>query len=214
MQLDILGALTPAMAPVILIFFFLALFDSVGTLVAVAGQAGLMRDGRLPRAKEALLADAVGTVAGATLGTSTVTAYIESATGVAAGGRTGLASLVTAAFLLLSLFFSPLVRMIGGGYQVAQGVVLYPVVAPALILVGTLMMREVRHIDWDDPVEAVPAFLTMVIMPLAVSITEGIAFGLVAAVLLKAATGRGRELHWLTYVFAALFVLRYAFLRG
>jgi AGZA family xanthine/uracil permease-like MFS transporter len=214
MQLDILGALTPAMAPVILIFFFLALFDSVGTLVAVAGQAGLMRDGRLPRAKEALLADAVGTVAGATLGTSTVTAYIESATGVAAGGRTGLASLVTAAFLLLSLFFSPLVRMIGGGYQVAQGVVLYPVVAPALILVGTLMMREVRHIDWDDPVEAVPAFLTMVIMPLAVSITEGIAFGLVAAVLLKAATGRGRELHWLIYVFAALFVLRYAFLRG
>ena len=214
MQLDILGALTPAMAPVILIFFFLALFDSVGTLVAVAGQAGLMRDGRLPRAREALLADAAGTVAGATLGTSTVTAYIESATGVAAGGRTGLASLVTAAFLLLSLFFSPLVRMIGGGYQVAQGVVLYPVVAPALILVGTLMMREVRHIDWDDPVEALPAFLTMVIMPLAVSITEGIAFGLVAAVLLKAATGRGRELHWLIYVFAALFVLRYAFLRG
>jgi AGZA family xanthine/uracil permease-like MFS transporter len=214
MQLDILGALTPAMAPVILIFFFLALFDSVGTLVAVAGQAGLMRDGRLPRAREALLADAVGTVAGATLGTSTVTAYIESATGVAAGGRTGLASLVTAAFLLLSLLFSPLVRMIGGGYQVAQGVVLYPVVAPALILVGTLMMREVRHIDWDDPVEAVPAFLTMVIMPLAVSITEGIAFGLVAAVLLKAAAGRGRELHWLIYVFAVLFVLRYAFLRG
>jgi AGZA family xanthine/uracil permease-like MFS transporter len=214
MQLDIRGALTPALAPVILIFFFLALFDSVGTLVGVAGQAGLMREGRLPRAKEALLADAVGTVAGAALGTSTVTAYIESATGVAAGGRTGLASLVTAAFLLLSLFFSPLVRMIGGGYQVAQGVVLYPVVAPALILVGTLMMREVRHIDWDDPVEAVPAFLTMVIMPLAVSITEGIAFGLVAAVLLKAAVGRGRELHWLIYVFAVLFVLRYAFLRG
>ena len=214
LQLDVRGALTPALAPVILIFFFLALFDSVGTLVGVAGQAGLMREGRLPRAREALLADAVGTVAGAALGTSTVTAYIESATGVAAGGRTGLASLVTAALLLLSLFFSPLVRMIGGGCQVAQGVVLYPVVAPALILVGTLMMREVRHIEWDDPVEAVPAFLTMMIMPLAVSITEGIAFGLVAAVLLKGATGRGRELHWLIYVFAILFVLRYVFLRG
>jgi AGZA family xanthine/uracil permease-like MFS transporter len=214
MQLDVRGALTPALAPVILIFFFLALFDSVGTLVGVAGQAGLMRDGQLPRAKQALLADAVGTVAGAALGTSTVTAYIESATGVAAGGRTGLASLVTAVFLLLSLFFSPLVRMIGGGCQVAQGVVLYPVVAPALILVGTLMMREVRHIEWDDPVESVPAFLTMIVMPLAVSITEGIAFGLIAAVLLKAATGRGRELHWLIYVFAFLFVLRYAFLRG
>ena len=214
MQLDVRGALTPALAPVILIFFFLALFDSVGTLVGVAGQAGLMRGGRLPRAREALLADAVGTVAGAALGTSTVTAYIESATGVAAGGRTGLASVVTAALLLLSLFFAPLVRMIGGGYHLAEGVVLYPVVAPALILVGTLMMREVRHVDWDDPVEAVPAFLTLIIMPLAVSITEGIAFGLVAAVLLKLVTGRGRELHWLIYVFAVLFVLRYAFLRG
>jgi AGZA family xanthine/uracil permease-like MFS transporter len=214
MQLDVRGALTPALAPVILIFFFLALFDSVGTLVGVAGQAGLMRGGRLPRAREALLADAVGTVAGAAMGTSTVTAYIESATGVAAGGRTGLASVVTAALLLLSLFFAPLVRMIGGGYHLAEGVVLYPVVAPALILVGTLMMREVRHVDWDDPVEAVPAFLTLIIMPLAVSITEGIAFGLVAAVLLKLVTGRGRELHWLIYVFAVLFVLRYAFLRG
>jgi len=214
LKLDIAGALSPALWPVILIFFFLALFDSVGTLVGVAGQAGLLVNGTLPRARQALLADAVGTVAGAGLGTSTVTAYIESATGVAAGGRTGLASVVTALLLLASLFFSPLVRMIGGGYDAGQGIVLYPVVAPALILVGTLMMREVRHIGWEDPTEAVPAFLTMIVMPLAMSITEGIAFGFVSAVLLKLATRRGDELHWLIYVFAVLFVLRYALLRG
>jgi AGZA family xanthine/uracil permease-like MFS transporter len=213
LQLDLAAALTLRLAPVILIFFFLALFDSVGTLVGVAGQAGLMRDGRLPRAREALLADAVGTVAGATLGTSTVTAYIESATGVAAGGRTGLASVVTAALLLLSLFFAPLVRMIGGGYVTPSGVTLYPVVAPALVIVGTLMMRETRHIAWDDPTESLPAFLTLLVMPLAVSITEGIAFGFLAIAALKLATGRGRELHWLVYLFAVLFVLRYAWLR-
>lgn len=210
LQLDVRAALAPRLAPVIVIFFFLALFDSVGTLVAVAGQAGLMRDGQLPRAREALLADAVGTVAGAALGTSTVTAYIESATGVAAGGRTGLAGVVTAALLLLSLFFSPLVRMIGGGFTTAEGVTLYPVVAPALILVGTLMMRETRRIAWDDPTDAIPAFLTLIVMPFAVSITEGIAFGFVAIAVLKLATGRGRELHWLVYLFAVLFVLRYA----
>jgi AGZA family xanthine/uracil permease-like MFS transporter len=214
LKLDIAAALSPALWPVILIFFFLALFDSVGTLVGVAGQAGLLVHGTLPRARQALLADAVGTVAGAGLGTSTVTAYIESATGVAAGGRTGLASVVTAFLLLASLFFSPLVRMIGGGYDAGQGLVLYPVVAPALILVGTLMMREVRHIGWEDPTEAVPAFLTMIVMPLAMSITEGIAFGFISAVLLKVATRRGGELHWLIYVFAALFVFRYALLRG
>jgi AGZA family xanthine/uracil permease-like MFS transporter len=213
LQFDVVAALSPHLAPVILIFFFLALFDSVGTLVGVAGQAGLMREGALPRARQALLADATGTVIGAGLGTSTVTAYIESATGVAAGGRTGLASVVTAGLLFLALFFAPLVRMIGGGYQVGSGPLLYPVVAPALVLVGTLMMREVRRIDWDDPTEAVPAFLTMIVMPLAVSITEGIAFGFIAASILKVARGRWRELHWLIYLFAVLFLLRYALLR-
>jgi AGZA family xanthine/uracil permease-like MFS transporter len=214
LQLDVRAALTPQLAPVIVIFFFLALFDSVGTLVGVAAQAGLLRDGHLPRAREALLADAVGTVAGAALGTSTVTAYIESATGVAAGGRTGLASVVTAGLLLLSLLFAPLVRMIGGGYAAPGGITLYPVVAPALVLVGTLMMRETRSIAWDDPTEAIPAFLTLIVMPLAMSITEGIAFGFIAIALLKLATGRGRELHWLVYLFAVLFMMRYGWLRA
>lgn len=212
LKLDVLGALSPAMLPVIFVFFFLALFDSVGTLVGVANQAGLMRGGTLPRARQALLADAVGTVIGAGLGTSTVTAYIESSTGVAAGGRTGLANVVTAAMFIVALFLYPLVRMIGGGYPGVGNVTLYPVVAPALILVGTMMMSGVRRIDWDDATESIPAFLTIVLMPLAVSITDGIAFGFIAYAALKLGTGRVRDAHWLVYLFAALFLVRYAWL--
>jgi AGZA family xanthine/uracil permease-like MFS transporter len=211
-RLDIVGALRPEMAGVILVFFFLALFDSIGTLVAVGEQAGLMRNGTLPRARGALLADAVGTVAGAGLGTSTLTAYVESATGVSAGGRTGLTAVVIAVLFLLSLFFSPVVSMIGGGYDAGDGVTLYPVVAPALILVGTMMVRGVRAIDWEDPTEALPAFLTIIMMPLTVSITDGIAFGFVAYALLKLASGRAVEAHRLVYLFAALFIFRYAVL--
>jgi AGZA family xanthine/uracil permease-like MFS transporter len=214
MQLDVAGAFQPAMVSVIFVFFFLALFDSVGTLVGVASQAGLMRDGTLPRARPALLADAIGTVIGAALGTSTVTAYIESTTGVAAGGRTGLANVVTASLFFLSLFFFPLVKMIGGGYQAGGGLVLYPVVAPALLLVGTLMMAGVSRIAWDDATESIPAFLTIVIMPLTVSITDGIAFGFIAYAVLKLATARAREAHWLVYLFATLFVVRYIWLVG
>ena len=212
LQLDILGALQPEMVAVIFVFFFLALFDSVGTLVGVADQAGLMRDGTLPRARGALLADAAGTVVGAGLGTSTVTAYIESATGIAAGGRTGLANVVTAALFFLALFTSPLVAMIGSGYDAGDGLTLYPVVAPALVMVGTMMIRGVRRIMWDEPTEAIPAFLTVVIMPLTVSITEGIAFGFIAYAGLKLATGRAREVHWLVYVCAVLFLIRYVVL--
>jgi AGZA family xanthine/uracil permease-like MFS transporter len=212
LKLDIPGALNPSMLPVIFVFFFLALFDSVGTLVGVASQAGLMRDGVLPRAKQALLADAIGTVLGAGLGTSTVTAYIESSTGVAAGGRTGLANVVTATMFLLALAFYPLVRMIGGGVSGPGTTTLYPVVAPALILVGTMMMAGVRRIAWDDATEATPAFLTIILMPLAVSITDGVAFGFIAYAALKVCTGRAREAHTLVYVFAALFLARYTWL--
>jgi adenine/guanine/hypoxanthine permease len=212
LKLDVAGALSPAMFSVIFVFFFLALFDSVGTLVGVANQAGLMRNGTLPRARQALLADAVGTVVGAMLGTSTVTAYIESSTGVSAGGRTGLANVVTAVLFFLALFLFPLVRMIGGGYPAGGSVVLYPVVAPALVLVGTMMMPGVRSIAWDDRTEAIPAFLTIVMMPLTVSITDGIAFGFISYAVLKLGTGRAHEAHWLVYVFAVLFLARYAWL--
>ena len=209
LQLDVLGALQPEMIAVIFVFFFLALFDSVGTLVGVAERAGLMRNGTLPNARGALLADAVGTVVGAGLGTSTVTAYVESATGVAAGGRTGLANVVTAAMFFLALFISPLVAMVGGGYDAGNGQTLYPAVAPALVIVGTTMVGGVRSIMWDDPTEAIPAFLTVVMMPLTVSITEGIAFGFMTFATLKLATGRAREAHWLVHLFAVLFFIRY-----
>jgi AGZA family xanthine/uracil permease-like MFS transporter len=194
---------------VIFVFFFLAMFDSVGTLVGVAEQAGLMRNGTLPRARGALLADAVGTVIGAGLGTSTVTAYIESSTGVAAGGRTGLANVTTAVLFFLALFLSPLVSMIGGGYDAGEGVMLYPVVAPALVMVGTMMVKGIRLIAWDDPTEAIPAFLTILMMPLTVSITEGIAFGFIAFALLKLVAGRTHEMHWLVGFFSLLFLIRY-----
>src|SRR6185436_4681790 len=127
LKLDLSGALTPALVDVVFVFFFLALFDSIGTLVGVTSRLGLARDGTFPRARQALLADAVGTVVGAGLGTSTVTAYVESSTGVAAGGRTGLASVVTAALFLAALFFYPLVKMIGGGVAGPDGVTLYPI---------------------------------------------------------------------------------------
>jgi adenine/guanine/hypoxanthine permease len=212
LQLDMRGALSPGMASVVFVFFFLALFDSVGTLVGVGEQAGLMRDGTLPRARQALLADAIGTVAGATLGTSTVTAFIESGAGIAAGGRTGLTSVVTAALFLVSLFFYPLVRSIGGGFVVG-GTTFYPVIAAPLVLVGTMMIGGLRHIAWEDPTEAIPAFLTLILMPLATSITEGVSFGVLSYALLKLVAGRGREVHPLLFVFAGLFLARYIFLR-
>ena len=209
LKLDIAGALTPAMIDVVFVFFFLALFDSIGTLIGVTSRMGLMENGTFPRARQALLADAAGTVIGAGLGTSTVTAYVESTTGVAEGGRTGLANVVTAALFLLALFFSPLVRMIGGGYTAGGGLTLYPVVAPALIIVGVMMMHGAKAIPWGDFTEALPAFLCIVVMMLTVSITDGIAFGFISLVALKLATGRRRELHTLTYVFAALLLVRY-----
>jgi AGZA family xanthine/uracil permease-like MFS transporter len=210
LKLDVIGALQPRMIEVVFVFFFLALFDSVGTLIAVANRIGVVKNGALPRARQALMADAVGTVIGAGLGTSTVTAYIESSTGVAAGGRTGRANYVTAGLFLLAPFFYPLVKMIGGGVTAGNGVVLYPIVAPALILVGVMMMQSVTLIRWDDLVSSIPAFLTVVTIPLTVSITDGISFGFIAAAVLALATGRKRDLHPLAYLFAALFVLRYA----
>jgi AGZA family xanthine/uracil permease-like MFS transporter len=220
-KLDILGAIKQGLFAIIFIFFFLDLFDTVGSLIGIAKQAGLMKDGKLPRVGRALLADAVGTVGSAVVGNTTMVSYIESASGVAAGGRTGLVGVFVAGLFIVAMFFSPLVRAISGGYSVTDTVLiagqpvahsftLYPVTSPALIVVGSLMIRAVRDIEWDDFTEALPAFLTLVLMPLTFSITDGIAFGFIAYALLKLATGRAREAHWLIYLFAALFVIRYA----
>ena len=155
---------------------------------------GCCANGTLPRAPQALLADAVGTVAGAALGTSTVTPHIESSTGVAAGGRTGLANVVTATLFLLSLFFHPLVKMIGGGYQ-AAGTSCSTRSGSGADPGGHADDRRVREIAWDDLTEAIPAFLTMIMMPLTVSITEGIAFGFIAYAVAEARDRRRREAH-------------------
>ena len=156
------------------------LFDTVGTLIGVTERAGLSVDGQLPRAREAFLADAAGSVVGGLVGTSTVTSYVESAAGVHAGGRTGLASVETAFLLAISVFFYPLLRVVGGGLDVGDGVTLYPTLAPALILVGVFMMASVGDIEWSEPHKAIPAFLTVIMMPLTTSITEGIAFGFIS----------------------------------
>jgi AGZA family xanthine/uracil permease-like MFS transporter len=204
----------PELIAIIVMFIFLDLFDTVGTLVGVGQQAGLMVDGKLPRARQALFTDAVATSTGALLGTSTVTSYIESASGISAGGRTGLTNIVTAILMLLALFFSPLIKMVGAGYAGGENMTLYPVIAPALIIIGCLMLKNVVSINWDDFTESIPAFLTLLMMPLTISITEGIAFGFISYALLKLVSGRGRQVHWLIYLFAVLFVARYIWLVG
>jgi AGZA family xanthine/uracil permease-like MFS transporter len=208
LKLDIAGAFRSGLFSVVFIFFFLDVFDAVGTLIGVGGSGGFLKDGKLPRADKAMMADAVGTVGGVLLGTSTVSSYIESVTGIAQGARTGLANVMTSALFLVALFFSPLAEMISGDY-VFNGATLHPVIAPPLILVGYMMMKCVTRIDWEDLTEAIPAFLSIVVMPLTVSITEGISFGFISYALLKLVTGKGRQVHWLIYVFAVLFIVRY-----
>lgn len=212
-KLDLIGAVKVGIPLIIFVFFFLDLFDTIGTLIGVSEQAGFIdKDGTLPRAKKALLADAIGTVTGALVGTSTITSYIESAAGIATGARTGLANVVTGVLMLLALFFSPLVEMIGIGIQRDGGITLYPVIAPALIMVGFMMMRNVTRIEWDKPAEALAAFFTLIIMPFGFGITEGISFGFIAYTLFKLLLGERRDVHPILYVFAALFVLRYIFM--
>ncbi len=206
LKFDVLGALKLGLLHVIFIFLFLDLFDTIGTLIGVSQQAGFLKDGVLPRARGALLADACGTVLGAALGTSTVTSYVESSAGVAEGGRTGLANVVTALLFVAALFCSPLVRTIGGD---CHG--LHPAVAPVLIIIGSIMMSSVLLIKWGDATEALPSFLAIMMMPLTFSITEGIAFGFISYSFLKLVTGRGREVNWLVYLFSVLFIVRYAY---
>ena len=222
-HMDLTGLMARGLGILTVVFgFFLTdLFDTVGTLVGVGAQAGLLQGGRLPRAERALLADALATALAGILGTSTVTAYVESAAGVAAGGRTGLTAVTTGLLMLSGLFLLPIVQTVSASVPVVWSVgtgtqltfLQYPIVAPALVLVGTFMLSAVREITWDDPTEAIPAFLTLVLMPATFSITEGIAFGFVAYAGLKLAAGRVREVHWIVAVFALLFLLRYVLLQ-
>jgi len=198
---------------VIAIFLFLDLFDTVGTLIGVATKADLVdSDGKLPKAGKAIEADAGGTVIGAVLGTSTVTSYIESSAGVAVGGRTGLAALTAGLLFLVSIFFAPLAKTVGGGYEVSEGVYLYPVIAPALIVVGSLMLSLAKDIPWDDPAESFSAYMAIVVTPFTVSISDGISAGFISYSLLKTGQGGFFDVHPIVHILAALFLLRYAFL--
>lgn len=205
----------------ILLFFFLDLFDTVGTLVGLGKQAGYIGDdGRLPRAGRAFFCDATASCAGALFGTSTVTTYIESATGVAAGARTGLAAVVTGVCFLLAIAFAPIVRIVGQDigpafYNVAATaphVAMYPAVAPALIFVGLLMMAPLRNVKWEDVTESLPAFLTVAIMVFGYGITEGIAVGCISFPAVKLLSGRARDVHPAMYIIALALLFRYAFL--
>lgn len=214
LKMDIAGAMNFGLLSIIFVFLFMDLFDTVGTLAGVSEMAGFMKSGRLPRAGRALLTDAVGTCVGAACGTPTVTSYIESASGIASGGRSGLASVVTGSVFLAALFFSPLIKMIGGGWQAADGSLLHPITAPALIIVGSMMLRSITRIEWKDYSESIPAFLVILIMPFTFSIATGIAFGFISFAALKLFTGRGKEVSWLVYFLAALFVLRFLYLKA
>ncbi|MBO8141670.1 MAG: NCS2 family permease [Firmicutes bacterium] len=203
-KLDVMAALQLGLLEIVVAFLFVDLFDTLGTLVGVSTRAGFLDpQGRLPRAQKALLADALGTMAGAVAGTPTVTTYIESASGVSAGGRTGLVGVVVAGAFLLSLFFAPVVRMVAD---------VPAATAPALIVVGALMMQSVTRIEWDDFSEALPAFMTVLGMPLTYSIATGIALGFISYPVVKIIAGKGKQVHWLVYVLAVLFALRFALL--
>ncbi len=214
MKMDVVGALELGLITVIFVFVFVDLFDTAGTLVGVSQQAGLLENGKLPRATRAFLPDAIATTAGATMGTSTVVCYIESSTGVAEGGRTGLTAVVVAIFFLLALFFSPVAEMIGGGYTPEIGRTLYPVTAPVLIIVGCLMVSNLTRIDWSKWDEALPAFLTFAGMPLTYSIADGMALGFITYPLTKIFSGKTSEVHPVMAMIAVLFLVRYIMLPG
>jgi AGZA family xanthine/uracil permease-like MFS transporter len=202
--LNLKGGLGLSLIEIVFVFLFVELFDNVGTLVAVTKRAGLVAaDGSIPRLNRILLADSASVLVGAVAGTSPVTSYIESAAGVAVGGRTGLTSIVVGLLFLATLFFAPLVQAIPAAAT-----------APALILIGALMMAALAEIEWSDPGAAIPAFLTVIMIPLTYSIANGLAFGITCHAILKLVRGQARLSDWLVYLLAALCVVRFIYLAG
>jgi hypothetical protein len=200
-QLDIRGALSTGVLNVILVFFLVELFDATGTLMGVANRAGLLVEGKMHRLNRALLADSTAILAGSMLGTSSTTAYIESASGVQAGGRTGVTAVTVAVLFLAALFFAPLAGVVPG-YATA----------PALLYVSCLMLREMLDLPWDDATEVVPAALTALLMPFTYSIANGVAFGFISYAGLKLLTGRARQVKLVVWIIAAIFLFRYFYL--
>ncbi|HEY4068026.1 MAG TPA: NCS2 family permease [Burkholderiaceae bacterium] len=203
LKLDIKGAVAGGILNVVLVFFLVELFDATGTLMGVAKRAGLLSEGKMDRLNKALLADSAAIFAGSLLGTSSTTAYAESAAGVQAGGRTGLTALTVAILFLACLVIAPL-----------AGVVPAYATAPALLFVACLMLRELTELNWDDSTEVVPAAITALMMPFTYNIANGLAFGFITYALLKLFTGRFREVHWMVWIIAAVFLFRFIYLGG
>ena len=202
-QFDLKGAASMGLFNVVLVFFLVELFDATGTLMGVASRGGLLVDGKMKRLNKALLADSCAIVAGSMLGTSSTTAYLESAAGVQAGGRTGLTALVVALLFLAALFFAPI-----------AGVVPAYATAPALLFVACLMLRDLVDVDWSDTTESVPAAITALVIPFTYSIAHGIAFGFITYAGLKLLTGQARQVKPVVWVIAALFLFKYAYIAG
>ena len=203
-HLDIRGALKMNALEIIFVFLFVDLFDNIGTLVAVTERAGLIaEDHTIPRLDKIFFADATSTVVGSLAGTSTVTSYIESSAGVAAGGRTGVTAIVTGLLFFVAIFVAPVV-----------GAIPDFATAPALILVGALMVAGAARIDWEEPRVAIPSFLTLITIPLTYSIATGLSFGIISFAVLELATGRGRRQHWMLYLLALLFLSRFVYLHA
>lgn len=200
LQLDIVGALQPEFWGITLAFLFIAIFDATGTLTALGHQGRFLnREGQMPRLGRAFYADSIGTMAAALLGSSTISTYLESGAGVASGGRTGLTALVVAGLFLVALFFSPFASSIP-----------HFATAPALIVVGALMMRSLSHLQWEDPSEYIPGFVVLVSVPLTFSLATGIALGLILHPIVKLLCGRAREVHWLSWLLGALSAFKFA----
>jgi AGZA family xanthine/uracil permease-like MFS transporter len=204
LKLDVGATLRLGFFEIIFVFLFIDMFDNIGTLVAVGKRAGLFDHAHtIPRVDRILYADASATIVGSLTGTSTVVSYIESAAGVAAGGRSGVTAIVTGAMFIVALFVAPLV-----------GAIPAAATAPALIVVGSLMMSAIGEVNWTDPEVAIPGFLTMLAIPLTFSIANGLAFGFIAYTALKIARGKFREVNWLVYVLTLLFIARFVYLKG
>jgi AGZA family xanthine/uracil permease-like MFS transporter len=201
LKFDLRSALHLGLFEIMFVFLFVDLLDNVGTLVGVCEQAGFVKDGKIPRVGRALLADAIGTVFGSITGTSTITSYIESAAGVAAGARTGLSNILVAVLFLIAMFFAPIATAIPGFAT-----------APALILVGALMMQSVARVKWDEFSDAFPAFVTILATPLTFSIATGLSLGLISYTVVKIAAGKRREISPLLWILTVLFILRYVYL--
>jgi AGZA family xanthine/uracil permease-like MFS transporter len=204
LQLDISSAVGIGLLEIVFVFLFVDLFDNVGTLVGVTQKAGLIEpDGHIPRLNRILATDAGATIVGSLTGTTTVVSYIESAAGVAARGRSGVVAIVTGLMFIVALFAAPLISAVPSAAT-----------APALIVVGALMISSVGEIDWDDTLVAIPAFLTLITIPLTFSIANGLAFGIISYVLLKLARGEGRRVTVAAYALAALLIVRFLYMGG